>query len=46
MPITNVHSGVNCWKTDLAGRYNNNSSQDLLSPAISLTNALPTVMAL
>jgi subtilisin-like proprotein convertase family protein len=36
-PITTCHSGVNCWKTDLTGTYNVSSSQDLISPNISLT---------
>lgn len=35
-PITTCHSGTGCWKTDLDNPYNLNSSQDLLSPAVSL----------
>ncbi|MER2600278.1 MAG: proprotein convertase P-domain-containing protein, partial [Caldilineales bacterium] len=37
-PITTCNSGSSCWKTDLAGTYNVSSSQDLLSPAIDLTD--------
>jgi subtilisin-like proprotein convertase family protein len=35
-PITTCNSGSNCWVTDLDARYNANSNQDLLSPAINL----------
>src|SRR5262249_15996988 len=28
-PITTCHSGINCWKTDLATNYNANASNDL-----------------
>lgn len=34
--FTTCNSGVNCWKTDLTGTYNASSSQELLSPNISL----------
>jgi hypothetical protein len=34
--ITTCASGASCWKTDLDGIYENNSSQELLSPPISL----------
>ena len=34
--FTNCNSGVNCWKTDLDNTYNVSSSQELLSPNISL----------
>jgi len=34
--FNNCNSGVNCWKTDLDGSYELNSSQDLLSPNINL----------
>jgi len=36
-PITTCNSGTNCWKTNLAGLYNANSNQDLVSPNISLS---------
>lgn len=39
-PITTCNSGSNCWKTDLDNTYNANSSQDLISPAIGLTDPL------
>lgn len=32
----NCNSGSNCWKTDLDGTYNVNSSQNLSSPAIAI----------
>jgi subtilisin-like proprotein convertase family protein len=35
-PITTAHSGVNAWKTDLDGTYEDGSDQDLVSPAIVL----------
>ncbi|MBP7686688.1 MAG: proprotein convertase P-domain-containing protein [Thermoflexales bacterium] len=35
-PITTCNSGGNCWKTDLDNTYDASSSQDLLSPNISL----------
>ncbi len=41
-PLTSCHSGSNCWKTDLDNTYDANSSQDLLSPVISLTDPLLT----
>ncbi len=44
-PITTCSSGVNCWKTDLAGTYNASSNQDLLSPAIDLTGIVGPVQA-
>jgi len=34
--FTTCNSGTNCWKTDLDNTYNISSSQDLLSPNISL----------
>ncbi len=37
-PVTGCNSGAICWKTDLANTYNANSSQNLLSPPIDLTN--------
>jgi len=40
-PITNCFSGVNCWKTDLLTNYNDNASNDLFSPNISLANVTP-----
>lgn len=43
-PITTCNSGVNCWKTDLAGGYNASSTQDLLSPAINLAGLSGPVM--
>jgi subtilisin-like proprotein convertase family protein len=39
-PITTCASGVNCWKTDLAATPDINSTQDLLSPNINLTNQI------
>ena len=38
-PITTCASGTKCWKTDLDNAYNANSSQDLVSPPISLAGA-------
>ncbi|MCB9141397.1 MAG: proprotein convertase P-domain-containing protein [Anaerolineales bacterium] len=38
-PITTCASGVNCWATDLDNTYDFSSNQDLVSPAIDLTNA-------
>jgi len=35
-PITTCASGTKCWKTDLDANYNASSSQDLVSPPISL----------
>ncbi|MFN7973827.1 MAG: putative Ig domain-containing protein [Acidobacteriota bacterium] len=35
-PINDCNGGVGCWKTDLLGTYNASSTQDLLSPGISL----------
>lgn len=35
-PITTCASGSNCWVTDLFSTYNASSSQDLLSPAITI----------
>jgi cysteine-rich repeat protein len=40
LPISSCASGSNCWKTDLDGTYEANSSQDLLSPALDLSNAV------
>ncbi|MCX7562549.1 choice-of-anchor D domain-containing protein [Xanthomonadaceae bacterium XH05] len=37
-------SGTNCWKTDLDGTYDANSSQDLLSPNINLAGLQPPVL--
>lgn len=37
-PITNCNSGTQCWKTDLMNTYNNSSNQNLVSPAINLTD--------
>ncbi|MCB0201790.1 MAG: pre-peptidase C-terminal domain-containing protein, partial [Anaerolineae bacterium] len=37
-PITTCASGVNCWATDLDNTYNFSSDQNLVSPAIDLTN--------
>ncbi len=42
-PITTAHSGVKAWVTDLTGPYNASSNQDLISPAIDLTAALPPI---
>jgi subtilisin-like proprotein convertase family protein len=36
--ITTCASGSNCWATDLDGTYSNSSDQDLVSPAIDLTD--------
>ena len=38
-------SGTNCWKTDLDGTYEASSSQDLLSPPISLVGKTGTIYA-
>lgn len=35
-PLNGAYSGVTCWKTDLAGTYNLNCSQELVSPVINL----------
>jgi hypothetical protein len=35
-PIASCASGTKCWKTDLDANYNVSSSQDLVSPPISL----------
>lgn len=35
--FSNCNSGTTCWKTDLDGTYDPNSSQDLVSPNINLT---------
>lgn len=35
-PFNNCASGTNCWKTDLDGTYELNSSQDLTSPVLNL----------
>jgi uncharacterized repeat protein (TIGR01451 family) len=37
-------SGTSCWKTDLDNTYEPSSSQDLLSPAISLGGLSPPVV--
>jgi MYXO-CTERM domain-containing protein len=37
-PITDCNSGTQCWKTDLLNTYNSTSSQNLVSPAISLAD--------
>lgn len=44
VPITTCNSGTNCWKTDLDNTYNASASQDLLSPAIDLTNHVGPVL--
>jgi cysteine-rich repeat protein len=36
-PFTTCNSGTSCFKTDLTGDYDADSSQDLVSPAIDLT---------
>ncbi|HYH47766.1 MAG TPA: proprotein convertase P-domain-containing protein [Thermoanaerobaculia bacterium] len=44
-PLTGCNSGTSCWKTDLDGTYEPDSSQDLLSPVIDLANlAAPVVV--
>ncbi|HYN36629.1 MAG TPA: proprotein convertase P-domain-containing protein, partial [Actinomycetota bacterium] len=35
-PITTCNTGTSCWKTDLDSAYDASSSQDLVSPPISL----------
>jgi MYXO-CTERM domain-containing protein len=40
LPINSCASGSNCWKTDLDGTYDVDSNQDLLSPALDLSNAV------
>ena len=42
-PFTTCNSGAFCYKTDLDGSYNSSSSQDLLSPAVSLAGILPPI---
>lgn len=42
-PIATCNSGTNCWETDLAGTYELNSNQDLLSPNINLAGVLPPI---
>jgi subtilisin-like proprotein convertase family protein len=37
-PITNAAGGAQCWKTDLDGPHDNNTTQSLFSPLIALTN--------
>jgi subtilisin-like proprotein convertase family protein len=41
-PLTSCHSGSSCWKTDLDNTYDFNSSQNLLSPVVPLTDPLLT----
>lgn len=41
--INSCFSGTNCWKTDLDGTYEASSSQDLLSPSISLVGQTGTI---
>ncbi len=40
LPVGSCASGTNCWKTDLDGTYDASSSQDLLSPALDLSDAI------
>lgn len=35
-PINDCNGGTGCWKTDLDGIYENNSSMDLVSPNVNL----------
>lgn len=42
-PITTAFSGTNCWTTDLDNTYNASSSQDLVSPPISLVGVAGTI---
>lgn len=42
-PITSCASGVNCFKTNLNGRYAARSSSDLVSPSIDLTGAVAPI---
>lgn len=44
VPLTTCNSGVNCWATDLDNSYNASSNQDLLSPAIDLSNHIAPVL--
>src|SRR5206468_1669816 len=44
-PILSCNSGTSCWKTDLTGTYNDNASEDLLSPAISLSGLAAPITA-
>jgi uncharacterized repeat protein (TIGR01451 family) len=37
------HSGVNCWKTDLDGTYENGIQQELISPPIDMTGVQPPI---
>jgi subtilisin-like proprotein convertase family protein len=37
-PVIGCASGANCWKTDLDGTYENSSTQDLVSPTLTLNN--------
>lgn len=41
--FTTCMSGTSCWKTNLTGTYNASTSQDLLSPAISLAGLVAPV---
>lgn len=42
--FTTCNSGTNCWKTDLDNTYNVSSSQNLVSPNITLTGNRTTTL--
>jgi uncharacterized repeat protein (TIGR01451 family) len=42
--FNSCNSGSNCWKTDLDNTYNASSTQDLLSPPISLAGLQPPIV--
>ena len=44
-PLSTCAQGTQCWKTDLDGAYEPGSSQDLLSPPISLAGRTGTITA-